>query len=164
MASISNDKNGLKRIQFVAGDGSRKAIRLGKVSKRDAETVRIKVEALLSAKLSGASGVDREVSAWLAKLDVKLKEKLRIAGLLPEEVEAKMERDKNAGMLLKELTDRFIREVGGEGKRKPGTVAQWRQVEGILLSLLPKDIAVKDITRGHATEYLEKLRRGHRKA
>lgn len=162
MASISNDSNGGKRIQFVAGDGARKAIRLGKVSKRDAEGVRIKVEALLSAKLSGASGVDREVAGWLSKVDPRLLEKLRKAGLLPEEVENKMDRDKNAGLLLRELTDRFITEVGGEGKRKPGTVAQWRQVEGILLSLLPKDIAVKDITRGHATEYLEKLKKGRK--
>ncbi len=86
MASISNDKNGGSGFSFIAGDGSRKDHPLGKVSKRDAESVRIKVEALLSSKLSGASGVDREVSAWLAKLDAKLKEKLRKAGLLPEEV------------------------------------------------------------------------------
>ncbi len=163
MASISNDKSG-KRIQFIDEDGKRKAIRLGKVSKRDAETVKLKVEALVSAKLTGASGVDRGTAEWLGKVDAKLLAKLRTAGLLPEEVVAQMKKDENSGMLLSELTDRFIREVGGDGKRKPGTIAQWRQVEGILLKNLPPGIAVKDITRGHATEYLEKLKRGHRKA
>ena len=130
---------------------------MGKVSKRDAESVRNKVEALLSAKLSGASGVDREVAAWLAKIDVKLLEKLRKAGLLPEEVKKEMQRKENGGMLLSELTEKFITELGS-GK-KPGTVAQWRQVENLLLEVLPEGITLKDITRGHATAYLEKLKK-----
>lgn len=162
MASISNDSNGGKRIQFVDGDGKRKAIRLGKVSKRDAEAVRNKVEALLSAKLSGASGVDREVAAWLGKIEKRLLEKLRRAGLLPEEVKEEMQRKDNGGMLLSELTEKFISELGTT--KKPGTVAQWRQVEGILLEILPEGIALKDITRGHATAYLEKLKKGRASA
>ncbi len=36
MASIGNDAGGCKRILFYAEDGSRKTIRLGKLSKGDA--------------------------------------------------------------------------------------------------------------------------------
>lgn len=39
MASVIADPNGGKRIQFVAADGSRKAVRLGKCSQRDAERI-----------------------------------------------------------------------------------------------------------------------------
>ncbi len=46
MASITNDANGRRRIQFVAGDGARKAIRLGKVSQRQAEAFKVRLEAL----------------------------------------------------------------------------------------------------------------------
>lgn len=53
MASIARDKNGCRRILFVAPDGRRPTIRLGKVSQRAAESVKFRVEQLLAAKLTG---------------------------------------------------------------------------------------------------------------
>jgi integrase len=52
MASIGNDPNGHRRILFVAADGSRKAIRLGKCSERDADAFRAH---LLSEKRARAT-------------------------------------------------------------------------------------------------------------
>ncbi len=46
MASITRESNGRKTIQFVAGDGKRRSIRLGKTTVRNAEAVRVKVEDL----------------------------------------------------------------------------------------------------------------------
>ena len=46
MASIANDPGGRRRILFVNPAGQRKAIRLGKVSKRAAEAVKLHVERL----------------------------------------------------------------------------------------------------------------------
>ena len=63
MASISTDSTGNRRIQFVAGDGVRKAIRIGNCTKRDAESLKLQVEALHSAKLMGTSP-DRDTSLW----------------------------------------------------------------------------------------------------
>jgi hypothetical protein len=37
MASIVNDPNGRRRIQFVSPDGKRKTIRLGKIDRKTAE-------------------------------------------------------------------------------------------------------------------------------
>ncbi len=45
MASIVKDPNGRKRLLFVDQDGSRKTIRLGKCSQKQAETFKVKVEA-----------------------------------------------------------------------------------------------------------------------
>ena len=53
MASIARDKNGCRRILFVAPDGKRPTIRLGKVSQRAAEAVKFRVEQLLAARLPG---------------------------------------------------------------------------------------------------------------
>ena len=39
MASISDDPNGRRRILFVAPDGSRKTIRLGKIDRKSAEAI-----------------------------------------------------------------------------------------------------------------------------
>lgn len=65
MACIATDRNGSRRILFVAPDGSRKAIRLGAVPLRLAESFRLRVEALVSARLAGTP-VDAENSplAW----------------------------------------------------------------------------------------------------
>ena len=49
MASIAREKNGNRRILFVAPDGKRPTIRLGKVSQRAAEGIKYRVEQLLEA-------------------------------------------------------------------------------------------------------------------
>ena len=53
MASIGKDANGTKRILFYATDGKRKTIRLGKVTQRQAESVCLRVESLVAAKIGG---------------------------------------------------------------------------------------------------------------
>ena len=47
MASITRQPNGRRTIQFVGPDGKRRSIRLGKVTQRTAEGIRVKVEALV---------------------------------------------------------------------------------------------------------------------
>ena len=80
MASIGNDPNGRRRILFVAPDGSRKTIRLGKCSQRHAESVKHKIEDLISATLSGGSPSDA-TSRWLADTGETLYERLAAVGL-----------------------------------------------------------------------------------
>jgi hypothetical protein len=53
MASISRQPNGRRTIQFMAPDGKRRSIRLGKVTQHMAETVKLRVELLVAAKLTG---------------------------------------------------------------------------------------------------------------
>ncbi len=81
MASIGNDPGGRKRILFTAGDGKRKTVRLGKVSQRQAESVRGHVENLLAAALTGHAPQD-ETSRWVAALPGLLRNRLAAAGLV----------------------------------------------------------------------------------
>jgi integrase len=81
MASIATEPNGRRRILFIDGDGSRKTIRLGKVSQRSAEVVKVKVEDLVGAKLGGGAPSD-ETSRWIANLDDDLHDKLSRVGLV----------------------------------------------------------------------------------
>jgi hypothetical protein len=53
MASVVNDLGGRSRIVFVAGDGSRLAIRLGKIDRKSADRICRHIDALLAAKISG---------------------------------------------------------------------------------------------------------------
>ncbi|MHB1156057.1 MAG: tyrosine-type recombinase/integrase [Phycisphaerales bacterium] len=81
MASISNDPNGRRRIQFFDAKGERKTLRLGKVPLRYADAVKVKVEDLSHAATTGHAPAD-ETSRWLANLDVDLYDKLAKAGLV----------------------------------------------------------------------------------
>jgi len=81
MASISRDPNGRKRILFVAGDGSRKTIRLGKCPVKMAEAFRLRVESLIAAKKQNTS-LDGETAEWVGGLEDEFHAKLTGIGLV----------------------------------------------------------------------------------
>src|SRR5690242_19819329 len=83
MASISHDKNGTRRIQFVDADGKRRAIRLGKVPQRLAQGIKLRVELLLAAKLMGHP-IDAETARWVGDLEPAFNEKLAQVGPVPK--------------------------------------------------------------------------------
>jgi len=89
MASITTAKNGSRRIQFSDPNGIRKTLYLGKMPKRATESIRIRVEELLAAKIT-ASPYAADCAEWLAKTDDSLYQKLAKVGLVlprvPEEV------------------------------------------------------------------------------
>ena len=72
MASLSTDNGGGRRIQFLSPtDGKRKAIRLGRLPKKAADTVRIRVEFLVNAQAMGTP-IDPETAAWVTNLGTDL--------------------------------------------------------------------------------------------
>jgi hypothetical protein len=79
MAAIARDPGGRRRILFVDADGSRKTIRLGKVSQRDAEAFKLRVEHLLASQLTGHA-VEPDTAAWLSRLPSTLADKLAKVG------------------------------------------------------------------------------------
>src|SRR5215510_7966919 len=99
MASISRDANGTKRVLFTDGDGERRAVRLGRASVKAAESFRLRVEALLSAKELHQSP-DTELSAWLRELPQRMYDRLARVGLVES-------RSKSAVVTLTNLLDRF---------------------------------------------------------
>ena len=81
MASIANDPGGRRRIIFKNRDRDRKAIWLGKISKRLAEEIKTKVESINTAAIAGHS-IDGETAEWLGKIGDVLHAKLAAAGLV----------------------------------------------------------------------------------
>src|SRR5262245_2387893 len=84
MASIADDPNGRRRILFVAPDGSRKTVRLGKTDRKSAEAIARHVEALLAAKIGGQP-VPRDTAVWLTGIGAALRDKLAAVGLVEPE-------------------------------------------------------------------------------
>ena len=123
MASISHDGNGSRRILFLQqcerAEGY--SARLGKVTKRDAESFKCKLESLLSAKLMGNSP-DRETSLWLSTLDDDLHAKL----VAYELVEPRLQQ----GMpTLVEFVDRYIAK---RTDTKPTTLIVYKRCRNLL--------------------------------
>ena len=80
MASLSKDKNGTKRIQWVDADSKRHTIRLGKINVKAAEAFLARLERLVASRLTGTP-VDGQTAQWLAELPDGLYGKLVGQGL-----------------------------------------------------------------------------------
>ncbi len=68
MASVAKRPNGGKMIQFFDATGKRRAIQIGKLSKKAATSVRVHVERLVSSRITGHA-LDDGTALWLSKLD-----------------------------------------------------------------------------------------------
>ncbi len=139
MASISRESNGRRIIQFVAGDGKRKSIRLGKVPQRAAEAVKVRVEHLVAASIT-AHAVDDETARWLAGLDDTLRDKLAAVSLVPEREAATL------GAFLS-------RYIALRSDVKSSTVITYRNVERNLIAHFGADKSLREITPGDADEW-----------
>ncbi len=139
MASISNDPNGHRRIQFFNADGERKTIRLGKVSLRHAESVKVKIEDLASASITGGAPRD-DTTRWVASLETTMHDKLANAGLVRRREAATL--DKFIGEYLAQRVD-----------VKPGTMKVMEQARRHLVRFIGKDEDVRRITAGQADAY-----------
>ena len=140
MASISTDPSGNRTIQFVAGDGKRRSIRLGSVNKKVAESVKARVEtlnALAVAKLP----MDADTAAWVAGIGDDLSAKLAAVGLIPARRSATL-----AAFLDGYLTDRAH-------AAKPATVVHLRTVTNDLARFFGATADLRAVTEGGAEEY-----------
>jgi integrase len=151
MASVGTDKGGLRRILFYAPDGSRKTIRLGKCSKRDADSLRLKVEDLLACKIRKLP-FDRELAIWTESIDPNLRKRFQHAGLLEQPDCPDESKAKSVDSFLDEYVERY-----GKSK-KPGTREVWKQVMANLKTYLPKGILLREVTAGHAKNFYESLK------
>src|SRR5476651_162039 len=139
MASISNDPNGRRRILFVAPDGSRKAIRLGKIDRKSAESICRHVEALLSAKVGGQT-IPRDTAAWLSDLGDTLKTKLAAVGLIDA--------------LKRAILGEFLRGyILSRPDVKPATLEVWEQPCRNLIDFFGDDKPLRDITQGDCDQF-----------
>ena len=142
MASITRDQNGNRRIQFVAPDGKRPAIRLGKVSQRAAEAVKFRIEQLLAAKLTG-HGIEADTANWVLKLDPVMAAKLARVGLI----------SKPEHKASTELGPFMTAHIEGRADLKSATKVVRGQVVRDLSEYFGEKCDVRTITPGHADDF-----------
>ena len=139
MASISKEKNGRRTIQFVGTDGKRRSIRLGKTSQRMAEAVKVRVEHLAAASVTGHA-LDSETARWVAELGDDLADKLAAVGLIPERESAT-------------LADFLQTYIDGRIDVKPASRVILRHVKRNLIAYLGADRKPRTITAADAEDF-----------
>jgi integrase len=149
MASISSDQNGNRTIQFVAGDGKRRSIRLGKMSLKQTESVKLRIEALNAVLIAGCS-VDSDTAQWVAKLGDDMHAKLAAVGL----VSARQSQDELCPR-LGDFVDAFI---SLRKDLKPNTRKTFIQTKIAMLDFFDAHQRLNRITPGAADEWKVELR------
>ncbi len=142
MASLANDPAGRRRILFVDADGNRKTIRLGKMSKRQAEGVKLRIEDLAASKLSGSSPSD-ETARWVARLSTDLAEKLARVELIKS-------RESTASLTLGQHLANY---VASRIDVKRGTQLNWGHSKRCLIEFFGANRAIDSITVGDAKDF-----------
>lgn len=139
MASVTRETNGRRTIQFVGADKKRRSIRLGKVSQRTADAVKIRVESLNSAKIAGIPP-DDDTTRWVASLDGAMLDKLAAVGLIAT-------RDSST---LKAFLDAY---VDGRFDVKGSTSTVYGHTRRNLVEYFGADKPLRDITPGDADNW-----------
>jgi integrase len=144
MASLSRDSNGTSRVQFVGGDGRRRAIRLGKVPAKVAESVLRRVEQLVAAAIAGTPH-DADLSAWLAAVPPVLYRRLVRVGLAVPRAE-----DVAAPVVT---LDHLCRAFKERAAVKPITAMSYDQTLDSLRAFYGLEKPIEEITTESADEW-----------
>ena len=139
MASVTKDKNGF-RIAWRDGDKRRRRIRVSGVSKRQAESIALRVQALAGVKISG-DAVDSATAAWVGSLGDDLHGKLAEHGLV--------ERRRNSQ--LQAFVDRFIKMESADVSER--TVLNWQATRDKLMEFLGNDCNLRSIGEEEAVAW-----------
>lgn len=139
MASISRNEKGFVRILFVGADGNRKALHLGKMPEKRAQSFKVHIEDIIGAQLSGQRP-DDDTSRWIAKLEPKMNGKLAAVGLIP----------KRESATLEAYLDAYIT---GRTDVKPGTATHMGHTRRCLVEFFGAGKQLRDITPGDADRW-----------
>ncbi len=140
MASVSNEPNGRRTVQFVAADGKRRSIRLGKVAKKVAEEIKVKIEHLVASTISTTALAD-EVSRWVARLGDDLRNKLAAVGLV----------SRRDGATLASFIDSYITR---RTDIAPNTKRNLLAAKARMVEFFGPDTNLREVTAGDADNFL----------
>lgn len=142
MATLSKYRSGW-RIQWTEEKG-RKTLYPGQMNKKQANTVRIHLEALVTAKKARTSIPDATVG-WVSKIDLAMREKLYGVGLIEKPAEAS-EAD---AIPLEEFVDRYIATTTA----KDSTKTVWKRCRRVLVTYFGGGRPIDSIGVGDAKDF-----------
>ena len=157
MATLSCDRDGGKRIQYFDADERRRALRLGSLPERSAQSIKARIEELVSVKHYGGT-LTEDTAKWLRDCPAKLHRKLVKLGL----AQAREPVAPAVIRTLRQVIDEF------HAKRldvKLSTKANWKQGHESLVAAFGADRDIASITLGEADDWRQRqISAGYRDA
>ena len=147
MASLCSDsgkRGDTYRVISRSKNGKRHTIRLGRVNKRIAETARLMIESLESAKAAGHSA-DRETADWVGRLGDEIHARLARAGLVPPREQPEL--------VVDTLGQHLAQFFSTLSKQKPTTARNYARARKLLEEFFGKDRTLASISEGDADAY-----------
>ncbi len=145
MASLSKNPQGHRQLQFVDSTGKRRSLRFGKLPAKQAETLLVRIEALVAAKECNAPP-DAVTIGWLNGLSDSLHDRLVRVGL----VGPRSERN----VTLSQLFERYIASL----TIKPSTEKNYRAARSYLEDHFGHDRVIGTITPTDAEGFKKAMR------
>jgi integrase len=144
MASLSTDKkNGHRLIQFLhPATSDRRTLRLGKMTMREAESFKTKLERVLFCKTAGTTP-EAEIAAWVNSLDKRMATKLTELGLIAART---VDTGKPLGRFL---DDYFAKRIDV----KASTQVAYGRVRRHLVKFFGEDRLLGSVTPGDADDF-----------
>ncbi len=136
-------------VEFFDSDKNRKRIRLGKVAKRQGESIKARVELLVAAKITGTAP-DDDTSRWLIEQDQAMREKLAAVGLI----------DGPKRSTLGPFLDDYMakrKALVDAGKLKPRTVRNEQRVCDSLIAFFGPKKSLRALNEGDASDFRDWL-------
>jgi integrase len=145
MASLNKKPNSSRQVQFVDSAGKRRTVHLGQMPAKQAESVLVRIETLVSAK-GGNTSPDAVTTAWVNGLSNALHERLVRVGL----VAAKTERN----VTLSALFERYFATLAV----KPSTEKNYKSARAYLEDHFGHDRVISTITPTDAEGFKKAMR------
>jgi integrase len=156
MAYIAKDTRGGSvqwRLFFQNKHGRKQSIRLGPINKKAAEAVRVKVEPLIMASVTGTE-IDSKAGQWVADLGDALRRKLVKAGLIAADATPDDQPQDAPALTLGAFLDAYF---NAKTFAKPNTERNYQVTRRHLLGYFGADRPLADISAGCADEWREHL-------
>ncbi len=143
MASIVTEKNGFRLIQLSEGEHpKRPKIRLGKVTKRQADTAKRFIEDLIGSKATGDT-VNPATRDWVAGVPDFIRKRLERVGLIQPQ-------ERRECPTVAQWVRSYIE---GRTDIKPNTRSNMKQAEASLIGFIGKVKRLADVTPGDAEDF-----------
>ena len=154
MASLSNDPGGTRRINLTCPDGKRRPIRLGKISKQNAEELRGLVSRLAAAASAGSAPSHGD-ALRVADLPDALHAKFAKAGIVAP-------RERAEAATLGPFLAAYLETHAGDDA-KDNTVRHLSDAARHLLACFGPDKPLADVTPADADDFRRFLAKGGRR-
>ena len=143
MASLVTEKDGRRLIQLSPSEHpDRPKIRIGKVSKRDAETVRVHIEKLLRANMTGST-MPPATAAWMAGIPESLRSRLQKFGII----------ESSKQKIYPTIAEWVEKYIEGRTDVKPNTQRNMEQAQRSLIEFFGKTKRLDEVTAGDTEDF-----------